>query len=270
MRIVKKLRESLLTDFVKDGDSWSKARRGYDTTFRMQTSMASMLADWIGGAHINRNKKGDFGDEEQAPVTPVAVGQQRAALNFIIENIFNEDAYSLSPKLLTHFNVDKWADRGGDSGEATWPIHDKILGAQASLLSAILSPSRLGMVYDNEFRVPANQDALTIAEIFNTLNTSIYEGIDDISGSYTNRQPMITSMRRNLQAELTDRLVDLSTGKVNISRPVRTLALYHTQQLYDRIGKILSSGATIDTYTQAYLQDMHERLGNALDIVYTM
>ena len=270
MRIVKQLRESLLTDIVKEGDSWSKAKRGYDSTFRMQTSMASMLADWIGGAHVNRNKKGDFGDEEQAPVTPVAVGQQRAALSFIIENIFDEDAYGLSPELLTHFNVDKWSDNGGDRGEATWPIHDKILGAQASLLSAILSPSRLGMVYDNEFRVPSNEDALTVAEIFNTLTTSIFAGIDETDGSYTNREPMISSMRRNLQAEMADRLVGLSTGKVNISRPVRTLALYHTQQLYDRISKILSSGASIDTYTQAHLQDMHERLGNALDIVYTM
>ena len=185
-------------------------------------------------------------------------------------NIFDENAYGLSPELLIHFNVDKWSDSGGDRGEATWPIHDKILGAQASLLSAILSPSRLGMVYDNEFRVPSNEDALTVAEIFNTLTTSIYEGIDNTGGTYTNRQPMISSMRRNLQAELADRLVGLSTGKVSISRPVRTLALYHTQQLYDRISKILSSGAAIDTYTQAHLQDMHERLGNALDIVYTM
>ena len=72
MRIVESLRADLLNHFVEDGDSWSKARRGYETTLRMQISAASMMSDWIGGAHTNRNKKGDFGDEDIAPVQVVS------------------------------------------------------------------------------------------------------------------------------------------------------------------------------------------------------
>ena len=158
IRIVNKLREDLLDQFVEDGDSWSKARRGYETTLRMQTSVASMMSDWIGGAHTNRNKKGDFGDEDVAPVQVVPTAQQRAALEFIVDTIFVEDAYGLSPNLMTHFNVDKWYGGGGDTGDATWPVHDRILGLQASMLTSILSPSRLGMVYDNEYRVPAGEE----------------------------------------------------------------------------------------------------------------
>ena len=149
-------------------------------------------------------------------------------------------------------------------------VHDRILGWQASMLSSILAPSRLGMVYDNEYRVPEGEDALTMAEIFETLMDAVYTGIGETDGDWSNREPMISSMRRNLQAEMTDRLVDLSTGRVRMFRPVRTLALYHTRALYKQIEDILESNASLDVYSQSHLEDMHERLGKALDIVYTM
>ena len=270
MRIVSKLRMDLLDQFVKDGDSWSKAKRGYETTLRMQTGAASMMSDWIGGAHTNRNKKGDYGDEEVAPVQVVPVEQQRAALNFVIKTILDDDSFGLSPELLTHFNVDKWYEGGGDSGEATWPIHDKILGTQASALTTILAPSRLRMVYDNEFLVPADEDALTVAEIFETLMDAIYADLTSSKGEWTNRNPMISSLDRNLQAEMAKRLIDLSTGRVTMFKPVQTLALFYTRDLYEQVGAILEGKAELDLYTLAHLQDMHERLGKALDAVYTM
>ena len=273
MRIVDQLRKDLLSQYVEDGESWSKARRGYETTLRMQVSAASMMSDWIGGAYTNRNKKGDFGDEDVPPVQVVPAQQQRAALEFIVDTIFEENAYGLSPNLITHFNVDKWYGGGGDHGEPTWPIHDRILGTQASMLSAILAPSRLGMVYDNEYMVPADEDALTVAEIFETLMDSIYANLEDTDGEWTNRTPMISSFDRNLQAEMTDRLIDLSTGRVRMFRPIRTLALFHTHELYDQIGLVLEqneSNSNLDTYSLSHLRDMHERLGKALDIVYTM
>jgi hypothetical protein len=126
------------------------------------------------------------------------------------------------------------------------------------------------MVYDNEFRIPSNEDALTVAEIFDTLMESVYGGLDDVDGEWSNRRPMISSMKRNLQAEMADRLVDLSTGRVRMFRTIRTLALHHTRRLHKQIGTILQTNLKLDTYTMAHLEDMHERLGNALEIVYTM
>jgi len=269
MRIVAKLREDLLEQFVEDGDSWSKARRGYETTLRMQAGAASMMADWIGGAHVNRNKKGDFGDEDVPPIQVVPAQQQRAALAFIIDSIFDDEGYGLSPELLTHFNVDKWYEGGGDTGEPTWQIHDRILGTQASLLSGILAPSRLRMVYDNEFLVPADEDAFTLVEIFDTLMDTIYKDLYVENDSpWTTRNPMISSIDRNLQAEMTDRLIDLATGRVRMFRTVRTLALGKVRGLHDSLQQI--SRKNLDPYTQAHLDDMQERLQKALDAVYTM
>ena len=48
----------ILDKFVSDGDSWSKARRGYEMTLRLQTRSVSMMANWVGGLFAHRDKKG--------------------------------------------------------------------------------------------------------------------------------------------------------------------------------------------------------------------
>ena len=59
MRLVRYHRERILDKLVKDGQSWSKARRGYQTTLSMQLRMLSMMTNWVGAAHVNRDRKGD-------------------------------------------------------------------------------------------------------------------------------------------------------------------------------------------------------------------
>ncbi len=144
MKLIKLYRERILDKFVKDGDSWAKARRGYELTLVLQTRAASMMANWVGGAFVNRDKKGDPGD--RPPVEVVPAEQQRAALKFVIETSFSDEAYGLTPKLLERMSVDKWLDGGfhsSMSNEATWPIHDRILGVQASALTWLMNPTTL-------------------------------------------------------------------------------------------------------------------------------
>ncbi|MGB1521246.1 MAG: zinc-dependent metalloprotease, partial [Limisphaerales bacterium] len=52
-------RAKILDEFVKDGESWAKARYGYGLTLSLQMRSLSMMANWLGGALINRSKKGD-------------------------------------------------------------------------------------------------------------------------------------------------------------------------------------------------------------------
>ncbi len=132
----------------------------------MQTRAANMMANWVGGAFVNRDKKGDPGD--RPPVEVVPAEQQRAALKFVIETTFNDEAYGLTPKLLERMSVDKWLDGGSHSSmsnEATWPIHDRILGVQASALTWLMNPTTLRRVYDNELRLPEDEDTLTLPEL---------------------------------------------------------------------------------------------------------
>jgi hypothetical protein len=43
--------------------------------------------------------------------------------------------------------------------ESTWPIHDRIMGIQASALTSLMNPTTLKRVYDNEVPGSADQDS---------------------------------------------------------------------------------------------------------------
>ncbi|MEE2934659.1 MAG: zinc-dependent metalloprotease [Planctomycetota bacterium] len=275
MKLVKVYRDRILDKFVKDGDSWAKARRGYELTLSLQTRATSMMANWIGGAFVNRDKKGDPGN--RPPVEVVPAEQQRAALNFVIATAFNDDSYGLTPKLLERMSTDKWLDGGGRgsmSNEATWPIHDRILGVQASALTMLMNPTTLRRVYDNELRLPATEDTLTLPELLGEVNTAVWSELDqECPADRNDRQPMISSLRRNLQREHTQRLLDLvlqASDDTAAYKPISNLARAELRTLSSRIASSLERcGKKMDAYTNAHLTEVKERIDRALEAGYT-
>ena len=116
-----------------------------------------MMANWVGGTHVNRDRKGDPGN--RPPVTVVDVQKQRNAIKFIIDNTFYDEVFGLTPELLAHMTVDKWSDQSrGDRGDPNWPVHSKVIAVQSTALSMLLNPTTLTRVYDNEFRIAADDD----------------------------------------------------------------------------------------------------------------
>jgi len=77
MRIVRYHRERLLEKYVSDGDSWGKARQGYEMSLGLQGRAVSMMANWVGGAFIYRDHKGD--KNAHVPIVPLDADTQRAA-----------------------------------------------------------------------------------------------------------------------------------------------------------------------------------------------
>ncbi|QDT13206.1 zinc-dependent metalloprotease [Planctomycetes bacterium K23_9] len=275
MKLVKLYRGRILEKFVKDGDSWAKARRGYELTLNLQTKAASMMANWIGGAFVNRDKKGDPGD--RPPVEVVPADQQRKALEFVINTSFKDDAYGLTPKLLERMSVDKWLDSGGTSAmssEAAWPIHDRILGVQASALTWLMNPTTLRRVYDNELRLPEDEDALTLPELLGTINKAVWTELEqDCPEGRNDRKPMISSLRRNLQREHMQRLLDLvleSSDDTAAYKPISNLARMELRNLSAKIeSSIKKCGKKMDAYTLAHLTETKERVDRALEAGYT-
>ena len=123
-----------------------------------------MMANWIMGSNVNRGVLGDPGN--RYPVTPVSSNSQREALDFVLKNSLRI-RHSLNAELLRRMGSDRrWIDnlsRSMDS--AIWPVAEKVMGIQASTLTMILNPTTLGRVYDNEFLVEADKDAITLPEI---------------------------------------------------------------------------------------------------------
>ena len=270
MRLVKKARERLLKAFVKDGDNWFKARQGYELTLAMQTRSLSMMANWIGGAFTNRSLKGD--KNAPKPIEVVPVDRQRAALKFAIENAFRDDAFGLSPELLQHLTVEKWIDdRRAFTDEETWAVHDRIIGIQSSVLTMLMNPTTLRRVYDNELRVSADQDALTLPEVLTSVSEALWSELkENPTKQFTARVPMVTSLRANLQREHVDRLVDLALPGSSFSteayKPISNLATLELTKILGQVNRVLTEAKDkVDPYTVAHFEKLKEKITKVRD-----
>ncbi|MCA9132949.1 MAG: zinc-dependent metalloprotease, partial [Planctomycetales bacterium] len=268
-RLIERFRKKLMTDYVKDGDSWTKAREGFELTLNLQMKNTSMMANWIGGAHVNRDKKGD--PQERLPIEVVAAEKQRAALQFVLESTFRDESYALSPELLARLTKDFM--QGFNAGDPAWPVHDRILSMQASTLTLLMNATTLRRVYDNEFRIPAEQDAFSLPELLASISSEIWSELDEESDEkFSSRAPMISSLRRNLQREHLERLIDLTlpgNGTSAAYKAISNLCIMELRELKDKIDEVLEAGdETLDAYSKAHLYEAGQRIGKALDADY--
>jgi len=274
MRIAQHNRGRIIDKLVKDGDSWAKARRGYEMTLAMQMRAVSIMSNWLGGAFVYRDKKGD--KNARLPIDVVPAKKQRDALNFVIENTFKDEAFGLTQDLLRRMTVDKWGDdMSSTMTDATWPIHDQIMGIQASTLARLMYPTTLRRIYDNEFLVPADEDTITLPELLDTISRAIWSELDQKPDKkYTTRKPMISSLRRNLQREHLERLIDLSKSDSRGTaayKPISDLVLEQLRQLKEcKIDGVLNADNSnnLDTYTRAHLKDASMQIKKALEAQY--
>jgi len=276
MRIVRHNRGRLIDKLVKEGDSWAKTRRGYEMTLSMQLRAVSMMSNWLGGAYVYRDKKGD--KNGRLPIEPVPAEKQRAALKFVMANTFRDEAFGLSSDLLRRMTVDKWwDDMSSVMEEATWPIHDRIMGIQASTLARLMYPTTLRRIYDNEFLVPPEKDAVTLPELLDSISSEVWSELDaKVNKKFTARKPMISSLRRNLQREHLELLIDLSKadyGSTAAYNAISDLVMEKLRQIRQKIEAVTKAGAdNLDPYTRAHLKDASTRIQKALDAdyVYTL
>lgn len=270
IRLVKQLRETILERMVKDGQSWGRARSGFEMLLNRQFSAVGIAADWISGTLNNRARKGDPGDRN--PIEEISPDIQRRALAIVLENTMRDEAWGLNSDLLHKMTVEKiWGAGGGSSmfTNSAWPIHQRIGGMQASALSMLMNPSTLGDLYDAEFRNDSSIDVLTMAEVIQEVTDEVWSELEDMPSDSSNRQPAISSLRRNLQNEHLSRLIELSLEEDAGSPASRTIQSLVRMQLVDILASI--DGATAsDAYTRAHLSDTSMKIEKALDAQFTI
>jgi hypothetical protein len=263
-----KHRKILVDKIVKDGDGWKEARSGYLMTLGLQTKSVSMMANWLGGTYVHRDRKGD--PNGRTPIEVVETERQRDAMNFVIDNTFFDDAYGLTPDLLNHMTVDYFSR--SMFSEPAWPVHDRIMGIQATAMSQLLGPTTLRRIYDNEFRVPSDQDALTLKEVLDTVSEAAWKELDEApKGKFTEREPAISSLRRNLQSEYIQRLFDLGSARSGSAamKPISNLATLKLREIKEKLEKA-SKIDKYDAYTRAHLQDSLTRVEKWLEAQYVV
>ncbi len=261
MRYVRHVRARLLDKAIQDGEPWEKVRRAYNSLLGAQLGACRTASNWIGGVYFHRQLKGDENLKED-PVRPAPPDRQRAALTFIIENAFRDTAYDLRPEVLRKLGTEQWFD-SRRLAEMDMPIHDRILGVQASVLTMLMNPTTLRRVYDNELRAQSDEKVLTIPEILETLREEVWSSTGDSEAA-------ISSLRRGLQREHLDRLIALATGLELPGAAGKSLTSLARGELLAVQAKIKSLGATsADPYSEAHLRDASERIQEALKASYS-
>ncbi len=271
MRLARFHREKLLEKWVQEGQSWAKAREGYELTLALQLRSLSMMANWLGGKFVRRDHKGDPGN--RTPIEPVSSQEQRAALRFVLENAFRDEAFGLTPKLLRYLVSDKWLDEGMSAffEPSDFPVMDRIMGLQASVLSMLLNPARLREVFENEYYTQGQKDAFTLAELMQATTNEIWQELTKPPAKkYTAAEPMVSALRRNLQREHVERLLDLAApgGSSAAHKAIITLALGELRRIHAWVKATLKHRDKLDPYTIAHLGELDVRLQKFFDSQY--
>ena len=141
-------------------------------------------------------------------------------------------------------------------------------------LSSLMYPTTLRRIYDNEFLVSADEDALTLPELLDSISSAIWSELENEPGKkYTARKPMISSLRQNLQRQHLELLIILTgSDSFNASayKPISNLViekLYNLKQgKIDRV--LMTYEEDLDPYTKAHLKNASIQIQKALEAHY--
>jgi hypothetical protein len=197
----------------------------------------------------------------------VEAAKQREALAILEEQVFSDKPFSFPPELYNYMAASRWNHWGmHDSTRLDLPAHEVISMWQNRILSQLMSSLTLERLHDSELKVPADQDALTTAELIERLTGAVFSEVDTTpSGEFTNRQPAISSLRRNLQRSYLQRLSELAMGNTGSPQDCQTVAFLELEGLKGRIDGVLAADVKLDTYSKAHLRESSERIQKVLD-----
>ena len=257
--LVQKLWDNLLQNFEKKGNRFQKIRSVFSQGIGEYWSASKTAAKFIGGIYFSRNHIGD--PNQKNPLVVVEPSKQREALHFINNRIFHKDAFNFDQNLLNKLSP----ERNDDFRDYVWrmdrldyPIHTVIKRIQANALYSIFHPRRILRLQDNELRV-LDENPFTMVELFNTVNTMIWEELE--------LGENINSYRRELQESQIDLLRVIVLDLYNTTSfpsDAKTLARSNLKATLKNIYFNLAN-TNLNDYTKAHLENAAENIESILE-----
>ncbi len=286
------LAEQLLKDLdarvVKDGDSWSRTRRGFQILLQQWGDGATLASQFIGGHSVSRDHKAD--KDARDPIVPVAGAKQRECLKFLVNSILSDQAFQFSPALLRRLGAERWMHWGSSamSGPSVdISVLERILAIQKIVLSHCLAPGTLARLQNQQLQANPGADPLRMEEVFRSLTDGVWSDLDRLGVPHDEKapKPALSIIRRNLQREYLKRLSGMvlgngvgSTGdrfvyvlfvrggETAAPADARALARLHLKEISGRITRILETGnLVIDDTTRAHLEECRHRIAKVLE-----
>ncbi len=243
----------IVENTVEEGDGYQRARQAFGLLFGEYWRAVQFAARYPGGVYVNRDHKGD--KDAQPPFQLVSAEKQREAMKLIAESAFASP--KLDGKQLNYLSASRWSHWGVASvSRLDYPIHDVVLQNQDAILSNVLYSLTLDRILDNEFKTE-EENPYTLAEHLQIIFDSLYSEFDQKKeAEFTNKKPMISSFRRNLQRTALRRLTTIVSHGSGAPADARTLTRMHLNSLKRKVTVLLKNKKVkLDDYTKAHLQD---------------
>lgn len=283
MLLSEELLKDLSTRVVDEGEGYQRARVAFGVLLNQFGDGAYLISKYVGGEHANRDHRGDPNGRD--PLVPVAPAKQREALKFLQDHLLTDKPFQFSPELLRRLAVERWYHWGARPNSTDYPLNEKILNIQKVALNQLLNPAVLRRVQNNAAKTKAEDQPLTVAEVFRGVSDGIWADLPN--GQQNGDLPKSSIVRRNLQREHLKKLTGLVLGAKpgqdgdlmtiilmmmsgdgpasDVPPDARSLARLHLREINKRIGKAFEGQAKLDDATQAHLEECRDRIAKVLD-----
>jgi len=260
--------DSLEARVVAPGQGYGQLRTAFTDLLNDRWYALLVTTKYLGGATTSRDHRGDPG--ARAAVTNVPAAQQRAALAFLADAGFGENAYRFSPTLLSHLGSSRWMHWGaspGSEGRPDFPLHEWAMTQQGSLLGQLLDPAVLARIRDAELRAQPGEATVGLPELYASLTGAIWSEIGAGVRGRAVRARNVSSVRRDLQRLYLNMLIQTAVsppaGTPEDARAIARVTLTGLGADLDRA--LAVPRPDLDAYTRAHLADTRDRIARALD-----
>ncbi len=264
--LIKELWPGLVERVTEDGEGYQRARRAFGVLLSNHGQAAWFVSRFIGGVYVHRDHRGD--ENGRPPFKVVEAEKQRQALEFLEKQVFSVEPFDFPPELYNHLAASRWNHWGTlQRDRLDVPVHEVIGMWQDRILRQMLNTLTLTRLHDSELKVPADEDAFTVAELLDGLTGAIFSELNDIKeGEFTNRKPAIHSLRRNLQRNYLEQLSNLALGNTPAPRDCQAVAAAQLKEIDTRVKNLLKRNKVkLDSYSQVHLEEVSSRAQKVLD-----
>jgi hypothetical protein len=266
------LSDALLKDIkkwaVKSGEPNYYLRDTFLTVFSAKARNTMYVSRLVGGQYFNRNRPGDEGAKPALQL--LEPKRQRDALDLLGGTVFKDEFFATDAELFNDLVPSRWWDWDSMPGSRVdFPVHQMIGSMQSYALLAIASPPVLQRVYDAELKSKST-DKFTAAELIQRTKALVWGNLDLPEGAkFTDSQPMLSSLRRNLQRQHVQYLlatVESRPGML-VSADLQGMVAYQLRELSDQIGALTApaNGGKIDFATRAHFSETKRQIDRVLN-----
>lgn len=266
VQLVQDAMPQVVERMTAEGDGYQSARRAFGSLMGEYAHAMDITARFVGGVYVRRDHKGD--PNARPPFALVEAARQREAMDLLAQQIFSPDAIQIPPQIYNYLAPSFWHHWGAEfSGRPDYPVHQAMLMWQDRILGQLLSSLTLSRLEDGALKTPADQDVFTSAELIKRLSGAIFAELDKLqpAGEYTNRKPAVTSLRRNLQRRLVERLCDLALGNTFAPRDCQGLAAVEIEAIEARLKQALATTPKLDDYTRSHFSETSQKIRKVLE-----